>query len=272
MKFFHLFLFAFLAVMVTACGSSKPEVPQRDPVPEVLQESTAEEVDGVFVEEVSYYPDLPAAVGYLARPKGNGPHPAVILIHEWWGMNDNIRENARKYAQEGYVALAVDMYAGESAETPDEARELATKVRERVPQAFTNLKNAVSYLKGYSAVDPERLASVGWCFGGQWSYEMAKNDLGVDASVIYYGRFNPEDDLELMKAKIIGHFGEEDQSIPVDDVKAFQAKLKTQSGEHEIYVYENAGHAFANSDNDAYQEESAERAWERTQEFLTKHL
>jgi carboxymethylenebutenolidase len=207
----------------------------------------------------------------LAVPAGEGPYPALILIHEWWGLNDNIRSLADDFSYQGYVALAIDLYNGQSTTDPGQAGTLANSVRDNPDQAFINLQAAVNYLKSQSYVDPTKLASVGWCFGGGWSYQMAKNDLGTRASVMYYGQFNKEDDLSHMTSLIQGHFGAQDQSIPVDSVKAFQAKLKTLSGEHEVYIYENAGHAFANADNQAaYRQESAKEAWDRTLTFLNK--
>jgi len=196
-----------------------------------------------------------------------------VLIHEWWGLNDNIKSLADDFAEQGYVALAVDLYNGELAETPDEARVLAGGVRENVEPAFANLEAATDYLAGLEVVDGERLASVGWCFGGQWAYNMAVNSMNVDATVMYYGRFMPEDDLSMMRADILGHFGEEDTSIPIDTVHEFEAKLSTLEGDHAVFIYPNAGHAFANEDNeDAYNEEAAELAWQRTLEFLSREV
>jgi carboxymethylenebutenolidase len=226
---------------------------------------------GLVTETVTY--DRAQGVqGYLALPQGEGPFPGLILIHEWWGLNDNIRENAEAFARQGYAALAVDLYRGQSAATPDEARVLAGGVSKDLDSAFANLEAAVSYLQGRPEISGERLASVGWCFGGGWSYQMAKNDLGVRASVMYYGRFSAADDLSRMRALILGNFGEEDRSISVDSVREFQATLKTLSGDHEVYIYPNAGHAFANADSRSYNREAAELAWSRTLTFLEKQL
>lgn len=209
-----------------------------------------------------------AAWGYLAKPSGQGPYPAVILIHEWWGLNDNIREFADLLAEQGYTALAVDLYGGESTDDPERAGELASAVRLNMEEAFINLRSAVSFLRRRSDVDSSNLASIGWCFGGGWSYQMAKNNLGVQASIIYYGQFNPKDDLQKMRATILGHFGEEDRSISKDSVEEFQATLNTLSGDHEIYIYENAGHGFARE----LTSENAQTAWERTLRFLEEQL
>lgn len=213
-------------------------------------------------------------VGYFARPEKEGKLPAIILIHEWWGLNDHIRAKAREFAKLGYVAFAIDMYAGKSTTNPDEARKLAGAVRGDMESAQKNLRDAIAKLKESPHVDADRIASIGWCFGGGWSYQMAKNNLGVKASVIYYGFFNPEDDLQKMRAEIIGHFAENDRAIRIDNVKEFQAKLKTLNGDHEIYIYPNTSHGFASrkGDNPIYDEEAAELAWKRTKEFLDKHV
>jgi len=236
----------------------------------ISQETRAEDLS-LHTEHVVYYKNE-GVKGYLARPAEEGTYPGLILIHEWWGLNDNIREFAEDFAKLGYVALAVDLYNGHSAETPDEARKLATGVRNNLPQAFDNLSMAVAFLQDSPHVEENRLASVGWCFGGGWSYEMARNDMGVRASVMYYGRFSPDDDFSNMRALILGNFGEEDRAISVDSVREFQATLKTLNGKHEIYIYPNAGHAFANSDSANYNAEAADLAWEQTLAFLNKYL
>lgn len=223
-------------------------------------------------EAVSYMIDNIKVKGYLAMPKDAKNLPAVILIHEWWGLNDNMKDMANKFAEQGYVALAVDLYDGQVATVAEDAQKLAGSVRENMDPAFKNLGAAVEYLKGLPEVDKDRIASVGWCFGGGWAYQMAKNDMGVKATVMYYGQFSEEDDLSHMKSTIIGHFGEEDTGIKVDTVKEFQATLKTLSGNHEVYIYPNAGHGFANPDNPNYNQEAADTAWERTMAFLGKYL
>lgn len=237
------------------------------------KKTTNEEFTIKTENDVIYYNDNKNVKGFLAYPEKTGKYPALVLIHEWWGLNDNIKENVKKFAKLGYVVLASDLYGNSATTEQNKAREMAGKVRENTEEAMKNLKNAVAFLKARNDVEADRLASVGWCFGGGWSYQLAKNNVGVKASVMYYGNFNTEDDLQMMKAHIIGHFGEKDTSIKVDDVKQFQASLKTLSGKHEIYIYPNAGHGFANETNsNAYVKESADSAWERTIEFLKKNL
>lgn len=210
--------------------------------------------------------------GYLAMPDGATDAPALILIHEWWGLNDDIRNKAEGFAAAGYVVLAVDLYSGEHTTIPKRARQLARAVAKNPKAAFANLRSAANYLRNLPETSPDRLGSVGWCFGGGWSYQIAKNNLGAKASVIYYGRFNPQDDLSKMRTNIIGHFGKKDLAIKVSTVREFQAKLKTHGGSHEIFIYPNAGHGFANPDNPAYRMKAAQKAQRRTLNFLARHL
>jgi carboxymethylenebutenolidase len=209
--------------------------------------------------------------GFIARPISGQNRPGLVLVHEWWGLTDTIRDLARRFAEQGYVALAVDLYDGKSTDDPAQARRLMTIVNEDQERAFANLGAAVAHLKKHPSVAESRIGSVGWCFGGGWSYQIARNNLGVRASVIYYGPFNPRDDLAQMRAQIIGHFAENDRSIRVDDVRAFQARLNTLGGNHEIYIYPNTTHGFA-TDPQVYDEAAAELAWQRTQEFLSRYL
>lgn len=209
--------------------------------------------------------------GFIARPISGENRPGIVLIHEWWGLTDTIRDFARRFAEEGYVALAVDLYDGESTDDPAVARQLMTKVGNDQERAFSNLRAAVAHLKQHPAVAESRVASVGWCYGGGWAYQMALNNLGVRATVIYYGFFNPRDDLSQMRAQIIGHFAENDRSIRVDDVRAFQARLNTLGGHHEIYIYPNTTHGFATNPQ-VYNKEAADLAWRRTLDFLSRYL
>ncbi len=240
-----------------ACGPSATSVPQ------------GPEVTGV---RVTYMASKPQVVGYLSRPLTPGKHPTLILIHEWWGLNDNIRALADDYARQGYTALAVDLYAGKTAATADEARALSKAVYDNPKEALENLKAAVSYISGSPSADTERLASVGWCFGGSWSYQMAKNDMGVKAAVIYYGLFDTKDDLKKMKASVLGHFGDKDAVIPVESVMEFQKKLEAVSDANEVFMYPNAGHAFANKDGANYDAAATQQSWARTLDFLAKQL
>lgn len=214
--------------------------------------------------------------GYLAlskRAKKNKKGPAIVLIHEWWGLNDDIKLYADRFAEKGYVALAVDLYEGKNATSPKQAGEFAREVRENSEPAFANLKAALDFLRNKAYVENDRLAAIGWCFGGGWAYRIALNNLGVRASVIYYGPFNPEDDLSRMRTTILGHFGEKDTVIKIDDVKAFSVKLSHQNRDHDIFIYPNSTHGFARQgEHSARNDKDAKKAWKRTLRFLKKNL
>jgi carboxymethylenebutenolidase len=211
-----------------------------------------------------------ALTGYLATPRGGAAGgPALIVIHEWWGLNDNIRSMARRLAGEGYTALAVDLYGGSVAETPDQAMKLVRSVDEAA--ANENLRAAYHYLEGRGAA---RIGVIGWCFGGGWSLQTALLfPDSLDAAVIYYGHLvtDPEK-LAGLRVPIQGHFGAEDSSIPLDQVHRFGAVLDSLGVPEHMYVYQGAGHAFANPSGTRYVEAAADTAWTRTLAFLAEHL
>lgn len=214
-----------------------------------------------------------AVTGYLARPKrGADRLPGLIVIQEWWGLNDNIRAMARRFAGEGYVVLAVDLYEGKSAATPDEASALAQAASKDPARLLDNLKQAHEHLAKRQGAD--RIGVVGWCFGGGWALESALA-LGkkLDAAVVYYGRMKSDPkELEPLAAPLLGHFGALDTGIPLEGVRAFEAALGRLGKRATIYVYEGAGHAFANPTGSRYQEEAATLSWQRTVAFLAEQL
>jgi carboxymethylenebutenolidase len=211
--------------------------------------------------------------GYFARPKlVAGPLPGVIVIHEWWGLNDNIRSMTERLAGEGYAALAVDLYEGQVADDPDRARQLASASRNRVPAIQDNLRQARDYLA--REVEAPKIGSIGWCFGGGWSLATAEL-LGdrIDAAVIYYGRLTSDPQRLLrVEAPILGIFGSEDRAISVESVREFEAALQKRGQPVEIHIYEGADHAFANPSGTRYDAEAAADAWRKTRTFLREHL
>jgi carboxymethylenebutenolidase len=228
----------------------------------------------VVSEEVNYATvDGTAVNGYLSRPAASeGPIPGLIVIHEWWGLNDNIRAMTDRLAGEGYVALAVDLYGGQTAADPQGAQSLMQTAMANVPAAEENLRQAFSYLKEKAGAT--RIGTIGWCFGGGWSLNTALLlPDQVAATVIYYGRLTDDRDrLATLQMPILGFFGGADQSIPVDSVKTFQSTLDSLGKNVEIHIYEGAGHAFANPSGTTYQPEAAADAWQKTVTFLAEHL
>jgi len=230
--------------------------------------------EGIEEETVEYATVNDRVVsGFLARPAGAAPGgPAVIVIQEWWGLNDNIRSMARRLAGEGYTALAVDLYAGEVAENPERARELMQASMGREQELEDNLRQAYSYLT--DARGATKIGTIGWCFGGGWSLRTALlHPDGVDAAVIYYGQLiTDKEQLATLRMPILGIFGAEDQGIPVASVREFEAALTELGKDAAIHVYEGADHAFANPSGTRYKQDAAEDAWSKTLAFLAKNL
>ncbi len=211
--------------------------------------------------------------GYFSEPlHGKHPLPGIIVIHEWWGLNDNIRHMADQLAGEGYAALAVDLYHGQVATTPDAAVKLMKGVLADTAAASSNLRQAYVYL--HDTEHAPRVGVIGWCFGGGWSLETALMlPDKLSAAVMYYGR--PVDDVtELSKLKmpLLGFFGEEDRGITVKDVQAFERALKAAKVSAEIREYPGAGHAFANPSGENYRPAAAADAWKRTLAFFARYL
>ncbi len=212
--------------------------------------------------------------GYLARPTNtDGNLPGLIVIHEWWGLNENIQMMTRRLAGEGYVALAVDLYEGEVASEPEKALELLRESQEKTRRLKQNIRQAYRYLETKQNV--EKIASIGWCFGGTWSLNTALLfPRKLDAAVIYYGgglETNP-DRLKSLQMPILGIFGELDKNPSVETVRAFEAALQQLDKSAEIHIYENADHAFANPSGTRYNAVAAQQAWQETTEFLAQHL
>lgn len=206
--------------------------------------------------------------GFLAMPKEEGEYPGVVMIHEWWGLNDNIKEMAKLLAKEGYIVYAVDLY-GEVATESNRARELATSVRQNPKKAIEDMKKGVSYLNQSGA---KKIASIGWCFGGQQSLQLSLNEK-LDATVIYYGQLiDDKEQLKNIEGPVLGIFGEEDSSITVDSVKSFEAALNELGVENQIHIYPGVGHAFANPSGSNYAAEETIDAWDKTLKFLDDNL
>ena len=226
------------------------------------------------------------SLGYLVYPSSTDKKatsitgqqqklPAVVMIHEWWGLNDNIKEMADELAGEGYVVLGADLYNGEVATDPNRARELSSSVRENPQQAITNLQSAVQYLASLPNVNGSRIAALGWCFGGGQSLQLALNSEQhpLAATVIYYGNLvNNTSELSKIKWPVLGIFGDQDNSIPVDSVRAFGRGLNETGVTNEIYIYPGVGHAFANPSGDNYAPQETADAWQKTLTFLDKYV
>ena len=212
-------------------------------------------------------------VGFLAMPGDAAePLPGVIVIHEWWGLNDNIKAMTRKLASEGYVALAVDLYGGATADTPDKARALMAALVSDQDAARANLKQAYDYLTKY-ALAP-RVGSVGWALGGGWSLQTALMlPDQLRAMVMYYGPIVGNDtDLATLGMPVLGFFAGLDESIPVRDVQKFRSTLLKAGKPAEIIIYPKARAGFANPDGGTFDEQAASESWQKTLAFLAENL
>ena len=221
---------------------------------------------------VSYKSGDETVQGVLYAPQGKGPFPALVVIHEWWGLNDWVKEQASKLADEGYVTLAVDLYRGKVATTPDEAHEIMRGVPE--DRAARDLHAAVEFLTSQSNVKKDRIGSIGWCMGGGYSLDVALQEPTLAAAVINYGHLATDaDSLKKINASLLGIFGGQDRGIPVEDVKKFEQTLKQQGKKVEIVIYPDAGHAFENPNNKTgYRADDAADAWKHTTTFLAATL
>ena len=221
---------------------------------------------------VSYKSGEDNVTGVLYAPDGKGPFPGIVVIHEWWGLNDWVKEQASKLADQGYVTLAVDLYRGKVATTPDEAHEIMRGVPE--DRAQRDLHAAVEFLKAQTNVNKDRIGAIGWCMGGGYALDVALLDPSLRADVINYGHLATDPaSIEKIHAAVLGIFGGQDKGISVDDVKKFEQALKQQGNKVEIVVYPDAGHAFENPNNKTgYRPDDAADAWKRTVNFLASTL
>ena len=211
--------------------------------------------------------------GFLVTPEGKGPFPAALAIHEWWGLDDWVKDQARALAKEGYVALAPDLYRGKVTNKQEEAHQLMMGMpRDR---ALRDLKAAFNDLASRPDVRKDRIGVIGWCMGGMYALALATEEPRVATVVAYYGAPPTEPAaIAKIKAPVLGNYGAEDKGPSPEQVKAFEAAMKKAGKAVDIKIYPGAGHAFANPNNPwgGYREAAAKDAWARTQGFFAKYL
>lgn len=268
---------ALVLVLLTGCGGAAPN--PGNPAPRAAWTGDVGEDEFVRLHRLTDR-DAPAPRGetveldgaraYLSLPDGDAPHPAVLVIHEWWGLNEHIRHWTDRLAAEGYAALAVDLYGGQTADTPERAMELMRAVD--ASAALEVLRGATRFLEDDPRVEASRRAVIGWCFGGGWALETALSIDGYDAVVMYYGR--PVTDparLRELDGPLLGVFGNEDTSIPPARVDEFEEALRAAEVDHRLLRFD-APHAFANPSSDHYAHDAAAEAWDAVRAFLRQHL
>lgn len=212
------------------------------------------------------------AMGYLSLPDAKGKHPAIIVIQEWWGLNDWVRQQADRFAKQGYVALAVDLYRGKIADTPDLAHELSRGLPH--DRGVADLKAGFELLSKRSDVDAAKIGVIGWCMGGGYSLDLAIAEPRIAGCVINYGHLVTEPaTIDSIKPPILGNFGAKDRGIPAEDVKRFGEALHKAGKDADLKIYDGAGHGFMNPNNKSgYAPEAAEDAWKRIDAFFARVL
>jgi carboxymethylenebutenolidase len=209
--------------------------------------------------------------GYLSLPEGAGPFPAIVAIQEWWGLVGHIKDVADRLAAQGFVTLAPDLYHGETASEPDEARKLAMALDRQ--RAIDEIAAAAKYLKSLANVSPKKIGIVGWCMGGGLALSAAAQNADIGAVVCFYGRPLEAADTATLRAPVLGLYGELDTGLPQSIVQAFDSELEKAGTPHYIHTYAGAQHAFFNDGRaHSYHAEASADAWGRTLAWFRQHL
>jgi carboxymethylenebutenolidase len=262
-----------LALALLACGSEKPSpasLPLPLPAPDLpsIPSSLASPAP-LAVTYLSLGETVSAEIFLPSTPFDS--MPGLIAIHEWWGLNDQVRKESMRRAEEGYVVLAVNLYRGPAATDTDQAHELSRGLPE--DRALRDLRAAYEFLSHYPDIDSGAIGVVGWCMGGGHALNLAVAEPRLGACAIYYGRLPTDrETLNRIRAPVIGFFGMEDRGISADAVRAFEKTMKELRKDIEVHLYPGAGHAFANSERPSYREDAATDAWAREKAFFAKNL
>ena len=211
------------------------------------------------------------AEGYLAKP-ASGSGPGVVVIQEWWGLNDNIKNIADRLAGEGFVALAPDLYHGQVTSEPDEAGKIMMAMK--MDQAAKDLTGAVDYLAGLDAATGDKVGSVGFCMGGGLSLYLASLKPQIGACVVYYGVLpGAQPDLAQVQGAILGHYAENDNFASPASARELESTLKSLGKQVKFHIYDGTQHGFFNDTRaDVHQAEASRLSWDRTLAFYREHL
>lgn len=269
---------ALALAVALGCSSSSPKTTPPATPDEVRPSSTGPLSENEFKALHSAAPapstytprgttiDLAGTKAYLSVPEGEGPFPAIVVIHEWWGKNQHIEHWTDRLATAGWAAIAVDLYGGVVATDRDTAMAAMKAVDDT--KAAATISAALEYVSTAPEIKATRKAVIGWCFGGGWSLKTALGHPELAGAIIYYGQLETEAaKLAPIKAKVLGVFANQDKGIPPEKVDAFEAGLKQAGVSATIHRYD-AQHAFANPSNPIYDEEAAADAWKHVLEFL----
>jgi len=210
--------------------------------------------------------------GFLASPDKPGRYPGIIVVHDWWGLTDWVKQQTSNLADQGYVALAVDLYNGKVASNTDEAAQLSQSLDS--DQVVLNLMGGIVYLTTLDDVERDRFGTVGWAMGGYYALELAMHVPRLGACVDNYGALPTDpNEMQAITAPMMGNFGADDHGVTPQDVQAFKTAMTTLNRVVDIKIYDGAGHSFENpNDTSTYRAQDAQDAWNRTVAFLNKWL
>ena len=224
---------------------------------------------------VSFVSDDATITGFLAEPAASRTRgPAVVVLHEWWGLNDHIKHIARRFAEAGYVALVPDLYSRQGHQVTHDANEAAKLMDGLSSQlVLRDLNAATGFLKQQHSVDPWRLGVVGFCMGGTLAFNQAEHNSDLKAAVIFYGKVPPIESFDYLLCPILYHYGEQDGWVTKQEVERVRQGLAQYGKPGEVITYPNGAHAFFNDTRpDVYSERDARLAWDRTLQFFKRHL
>ncbi len=226
----------------------------------------------IRTESVSFASNGDTANGYLARPRGEGPFPALVVIQEWWGLDAHIKDLAERFAREGFVALAPDLYHGQVATEPDDARKLVMAMNMQI--ALREIGGAIGYLSDLPEVAPKSVGVIGFCAGGRGALAAASTgDARIGAVAAFYGGVQPTPEfVGGIKAPVLAVYGEKDAGIPPEMYNGLAAEMDRQEKTFDMVVYPDAGHAFLNDTRPGYNANAATDAWARAVQWFHTYL
>lgn len=224
-------------------------------------------------EDVTFPVNGDSARGYLAHPDGDGPFPAVVIIQEWWGLDDHIKSLAERFTGEGFVALAPDLYHGQVAAEPDDARKLVMELN--LDLALSEIRAAMAYLTALPEVEPKTVGVIGFCMGGRLA--LATTSTGDDhigaTAAFYGGGVQPTQEfVRGINVPVLAVYGEEDHGISPEQRNALAAEMERQEKLFDMVVYPGAQHAFMNDSRPAYDENAAADAWARAVQWFHTYV
>lgn len=281
-------LVAAIGVGLVGCAAPPDDVPEGELTAEAQQarvalDPTAEgELPSAIIGQggplggvpLQYLTGDTLTTGYLAVPEGEGPFPALVIIHEWNGLVDRVRQVADDFAAEGYVTLAADLYQGRTGSNPQENIALVQETQGDMPAVIANLDAAVAYLRSRPDVTG-RVGAMGWCFGGGIALSFGLDGVNHEATGIFYGRL--VDDPEVlagMDHEVYGTFGGLDDAPSPEQVAAFEAAMNSAGIDHDLHIYDDVNHGFwLRVDGDPERRTAAALdAWERLKDYLGRTL